>query len=271
MVAMTQQPPSAVESYPEFYPDVIAAGGLAAALAQVAADQGLTLGAPTPAPEGSPGDVRFPALIPGRADLTVSARRRRRSFRLENNESGIAHARGYTADLTEVARAVAAWFAGSDPRGMKAAAPFIELPLMAEARATGSAESVVETNWQLRRDAWRRLKEFKPDDWCEPGALTAQRDLIDAAYAEPRLRRLYAMTSHFNLWFSQCTDSPFARVGAVIEPRSDGSYGVWMRQHRDEGESFDTPHAAVARAAELLPPDCGGAVLGTAADVPAQR
>jgi hypothetical protein len=36
--------------------------------------------------------------------------------------------------------------------------------------------------------------------------------------------------------------------------------------HRNESEYFDTAQAAVARAAEFLPPDCGAAVLGSVVD-----
>ena len=36
--------------------------------------------------------------------------------------------------------------------------------------------------------------------------------------------------------------------------------------HRDESEYFDTAQAAVARAADFLPPDRGAAFLGSVAD-----
>jgi hypothetical protein len=229
----------------------------------------LEIGPVEPAGDNFLADARISSALPGRADLTVTARRHRRLFRLDNHEPGIAHARGRTPDLADVARAAAAWFAGADPHAMKSAAAFIELPLAAEARATGSAQTVVEVNWQLRQEAWSRLREYQPDGWQEHATITALRALSGAAYAEPRLRRLYAVTSHCSLWFSQCTDPPFARAGAVIGPQNDGRYRVWRREQRDDGsELFDRPDAAAARAAELLPPDCGGAILGTAADLP---
>lgn len=263
---------SAIESHPELYADISAAGGLAAALTRTAAALGLDIGSVDSTGDGSPEDARIRSALPGRADLTITALRYRRLFSVDNHEPGVAHARGRTPDLAEVVKAAAAWYSGADPRRMKAAASFIDLPLMAEARATGSAERVVETNWLVRREAWHRLAQFKSGSWHEPVALAALRALFDAAYAEPRLRRLYVVTSHFNLWFSQCTDFPFARVGAVIAPQSDGRYRVRRWQHRDdEGEFFDAPEAAAARATELLPPDCGGAILGTAADPPARR
>jgi hypothetical protein len=258
---------SAIESHPEFYADIIEAGGLAVALTRAAADLGLEIGAVEPAREGSLADVRIAAALPGRADFTVTARRFRRSFSVDNHEYGVAHARGRTPDLAEVAKAAAAWSTGADPRGVKSAAPFIELPLMAEARASGSAHLVVEANWQRRREAWGRQWEFEPDGWREPAALTALRALFDAAYAQPRLRCLYAVTSYYSLWFSTCTDRPLTRVGAVIEPRGDGRYLVG--RCREESEYLDTPQAAATRAAEILPADCGPAILGTAIDIPA--
>lgn len=261
----------AIGSHPELYADVATAGGLAAALARTAAALGLEIGRVEPAEDGSPAHARIPSALPGRADLTITARRHRRLFSLDNHESGIAHARGRTADLADVARAAAAWFAGADPHAMKSVAAFIELPVAAEARATGSAHTVVEVNWRLRREMWGRLREYYPDGWREPATITALRALLDVAHAEPRLRRLYAVTSHHNLWFSQCTDFPFARVGAVIEPRKDGTYLVLKgRRHDDESELFAAPDAAAAHVADLLPPGCGGAVLGTAADLSAR-
>jgi len=54
----------------------------------------------------------------------------------------------------------------------------------------------------------------------------------------------------------------------VVEPQGVGRYLV--RRRGDDGEHLDTPRAAAARAAELLPDDCGTAVLGVAADIPAK-
>jgi hypothetical protein len=53
----------------------------------------------------------------------------------------------------------------------------------------------------------------------------------------------------------------------VVELQGAGRHLV--RRRGDDGEYLDTPQAAAARAAELLPDDCGSAVLGTAADMPA--
>jgi hypothetical protein len=257
---------SAIEAHPEFYADITAAGGLALALTRAAEGLDLQIGTPETVRDGSLSDVRIPAALPGRADFTVTARRYRRLFSVDNHECGIAHARGRTPDLGEVARAAAAWFAGADPRGMNSAAPFIELPLQAEARASGSAQAVVEANWQGKREAWGRRWEYRPDGWREPTAVTGLRALLDAACAQPRLRHLYAVTSHYILWFSRCTDHPYARVGAAIEPQNDGRYRVW--RHRDESEYHDTAQAAVTRAADFLPHDCGTTILGTTDDVP---
>ena len=258
-----------IETHPEFYADIIAAGGLAAAMARTAAALGLEIGSIEPAGDGSTADVQIPSAVPGRADLTITARGVRRLFLLDNHEPGIAHARGVTSDLAEVVRAAAAWFDGADPHAMKSAAAFVELPLAAEARASGSAQTVVEVNWQLRRERWSRQWEYRPDGWQEPAIVTALRALLDAAYAEPRLRRLYAVTSHCNLWFSQCADFPFARVSSITEPGTDGRYRVFRGRNRDDGyDLFDAPDAAAEFVAERLPPDCGHAVLGTAAELP---
>lgn len=259
---------STIESHPEFYADIVAAGGLAESMAQTADALGLEIGPVEPVPYSR---VRFqmPSALPGRAALTITARGDRRLFSVDNHEPGVACARGRTPDLAEVVRAAAAWFAGGDPHAMKSAAAFIALPLAAEARASGSAQTIVEVNWQLRREWWSRQWEHHPDGWREPRMLTALRALLDAAYAEPRLRRLYAVTSHYNLWFSQCTDFPFARVSAIIEPGTDGRYRILRGKYRDDGHDlFDAPDAAARCVAERLPPTCGDTILGTAADLP---
>src|SRR5579872_2893074 len=172
------RPVDAVELHPACYADVIAAGGLVAALTQEAARLGLDIGTPETPPEGWLADVRIPAALPGRADFTISARRYRRLFSVDNHESGIARARGRTSDLAEVARAAAAWFAGADPHGMSSAAAFIELPVMAEVRATGSAQDVVEANWRMKREAWSLKWEYEPEGWHEPTAMTGLRALL---------------------------------------------------------------------------------------------
>lgn len=264
-------PTDRITARPELYSDIIAAGGLAVALSRVAADLGLEIGVVEPRRPSSPADARIASPRPGTAHLTVTAITMRRLFRVENNKTGIDCARGYTSELSEIVKAAAAWHSGADPRGMKAAADFIELPLLAEARAAGSAESIVELRWRQKRESWAvGHRRYKPDTWREPTLFTGLRSLLDAVMDVPELRCLYGVTSHFNLWFSACTEIPLAPVGAIIVPQPDGGYRVLPRlgHHQSgDGEYFDTPQAALARAADLLPENTGAAIFGTAADL----
>ena len=57
---------------------------------------------------------------------------------------------------------------------------------------TGSAEALVEAGWQIVRDDGRVRVE-----------------LLEAAYAEPRLRRLFPWTGMGELHFSRCSEWPW--------------------------------------------------------------
>ncbi|HEV2635358.1 MAG TPA: hypothetical protein VGX23_09450 [Actinocrinis sp.] len=164
-----------LESEPELYPDVVADDGLAAAMKRIAAASGLTLGEVEDVHYPHLPGIRFGATVPGRERLTVEALMIERRFLVDNTMTGVAHARGYTSDLADVVRAAAAWHAGADPRGMQAVAAFIDLPLVAEARATGSAELVVEAVWQSRMMFSRRLMERHSDGRRERTAVRSRR------------------------------------------------------------------------------------------------
>ncbi|MEU4220785.1 DUF6193 family natural product biosynthesis protein [Actinoplanes sp. NPDC026623] len=95
--------------------------------------------------------------------------------------------------------------------------------------------------------------------------------LIEAAYAEPRLRALFPFHSHRSLNFSRCTGFPYTHDVPVITPVA-GRYRVtgWEtrspRGPADIGETGD-PRDAVALVVANLPPGCGPAVAGTADDL----
>jgi hypothetical protein len=260
---------------PDWYPEAVTPEGIAAELTRVAAELGLEIGTVVPVVGGPATEVRIVSPLPSRADASVGVLRTLRCFRFDNNESDVRKASGRTSDLGGVAYAVAAWSAGAGPRGIKAAAPFVNLPEMAEARATGSAELVVEANWRARRHHHQLYRDLKVQGGARaPVMLEGLLTLFEAVEDEPRLRCLFGATSHYNLWFSRCTDFPFAKVGPIILPLPDARFEIRARRSGvlapgDGGAEYaDTARAAIARAAELVPEDCGPAVLGTAADVP---
>jgi Family of unknown function (DUF6193) len=257
----------------EWYPDAVTPEGVAAELTRVAAELGLEIGTVEPVSSERRTEVRVVSSIPGRVDASVAVMRSSRCFRFDNNESGVRNAQGRTSDLGAIAHAVAAWCAGADPRGMQAAASFVRLPEMAEARATGSAELVVAANWRTRRDKAQSYRDLEVQAGQRVAVvLQGLLALFDAVDDEPKLRCLFGGTSHHNLWFSRCTDIPFAKIGSTIAPLPDRRFEIWPYRNghsaRDEAVVADTARAAVAYAAKLVPDDCGSAIIGTAADVP---
>ncbi|MET9933023.1 MULTISPECIES: DUF6193 family natural product biosynthesis protein [unclassified Streptomyces] len=77
-----------------------------------------------------------------------------------------------------------------------------------------------------------------------------------AAYAQPVLRRLMPVHSHFDLWFSTSAEEPRkTRVGYGIRPYDEGLYGVWNR--REPIARTETPEEAVALVVAALPEGLG--------------
>nr|WP_255519135.1 DUF6193 family natural product biosynthesis protein [Kitasatospora sp. SID7827] len=98
-------------------------------------------------------------------------------------------------------------------------------------------------HWRLRLQGLGHGRHPGPDRVLE---------LWRAAFAEPRLRRLYPISSHHNLWFSTGLGPPYESVGLLIVPHSDGTYEV--RYHRGSSavaEALPEP-VAVATAAEAV-------------------
>ncbi|MEV6881313.1 DUF6193 family natural product biosynthesis protein [Streptomyces sp. NPDC051135] len=82
-----------------------------------------------------------------------------------------------------------------------------------------------ESEWQHLRTQASEL----PYPWAP-----ACRELIEAAYAEPELRRLYPFTSHWVLRFSTTTRPELTLTGPCLMAENDGTYGV--------GTGFLTPN-----------------------------
>ena len=70
-------------------------------------------------------------------------------------------------------------------------------------------QDIVEAGWQGVRDDGRVRKE-----------------LIDAAYAEPRLRQLFPWTGMAELRFSRCTDKRWTWDIPYVQPAEGGGYWV---------------------------------------------
>lgn len=235
------------ESYARLYPEIGQAGSLRAAM-QTALDQagnGLTA-----LLTSSPGWWDC-ATRTGEGDrhVNTAAASEEHLFLMDFWDRGVMMARATMGDLSAAAQAVGLWQAGSRLHELRADCPFVQYGPLAEAHERGEA---VEATWAMYRTTTARH---------------VNHDLIEAAYAQPRLRALYPFHSHRTLNFSRCTGYPYTHDTPVIDPRPDGTYRVVWWRDRPAITEADNPHDAAALVVAHLPDDCGPAVAGTADDL----
>ncbi|MFD9078302.1 DUF6193 family natural product biosynthesis protein [Streptomyces erythrochromogenes] len=235
----------------DLYPELAAAGSLAAALERLAGDLGVDL-AVVPGDWGALVSAGIAASVPGRQPLSVHIGAESRWFGVSGWSQGIELITGSTADLADVVRAGVAWGQGGSLRELRAELPFLHSGERAEAYDRGPA-AVVELQWRsMRREA------AEAPDFPEFGAL------VEAAHAERRLRELYVFSSHWTLGFSSCTGFPFQDEVAIAPSRGGSPYRVLKHPHADAIGEAVTAEGAVALAVSLLPAGLGPAVTGTA-------
>ncbi|MFI0960736.1 DUF6193 family natural product biosynthesis protein [Streptomyces sp. NPDC021080] len=122
---------------------------------------------------------------------------------------------------------------------------------MAAARGRGPAD-VVEAHWQSIRLSWRwihAVHQIRSPERPFPGIVP----LLEAAAAQPRLRRLRPFTSHFALHFSSSTSYPWTVQAGSIEPLFNGRFKVRRRSPTAVIGEVETAEEAVALLLELLP------------------
>ncbi|MEU6557137.1 DUF6193 family natural product biosynthesis protein [Streptomyces sp. NPDC046915] len=122
---------------------------------------------------------------------------------------------------------------------------------MAAARSRGPAD-VVEAHWQSLQLSWQwrhAVHEISSPGRPYPGIVP----LLEAAAAQPRLRRLFPFTSHFALLFSSSTSYPWAVQAGPIEPLYNGRFKVCRRGPFAVIDDVETAEEAVALVLELLP------------------
>ncbi|MFF4763323.1 DUF6193 family natural product biosynthesis protein [Streptomyces sp. NPDC001292] len=120
--------------------------------------------------------------------------------------------------------------------------------------ASGQGEATVEAGWRAVRVDGR-----------------VDVELIDAAYAKPRLRQLFPWTGTAELHVSRCTGHPWTCDIPYIQPALGGGYQV-SGPLRDEtvGPAATAAHA-VAMVVERLPSGCGPAFVGNPKELPAHQ
>jgi hypothetical protein len=135
------------------------------------------------------------------------------------------------------------------------------LPDMAAARSLGPA-GVVEARWQSIRLGWQwryAVHQIRSPGCAYPGIVP----LLEAAAAQPRLRRLYPFTSHFALLFSSSTSYPWTLQAGWIEPLDNGRFKVGRSSPSAVIGEFRTAEEAVAVVLELLPTDFEPVIVGS--------
>jgi hypothetical protein len=175
-----------------------------------------------------------------------------RWFLMEFWERGVRMAHGKTTDLLAAAGSTGLWQSGATLRDLQATWPFVKYGDLAEAYEQGNPVEV----------KWMGLRQNTSEN---------DRDLIEAVYAQPRLRTLFPFTSHRALLLSRCTRYPFAADLPVIVPLTTGRYKViWPSgSPYGSGEIDEVGSSADAAAivAAHLPADYGPAIDGTADDL----
>ncbi|MFD0339867.1 DUF6193 family natural product biosynthesis protein [Streptomyces sp. NPDC127117] len=249
--AVTTHPHPAV-----LYPDVAARGSLAAALQAVAEECGFAVSVTSP--DSSPlSHAAAESGLPYRKALIVSSwvAERRWSVRGEEPFEGSAVIRGDTDDLAQVAGAARAWQDGVALGDIRQAAPFVRL--------TGRFEVPEPDPVRLTESEWQRMRT-EAGEQDRP----AYQALIEAAYAEPVLRRLYPFTSHWTLRFSTTTRPNLTLIGpCLLADRVEQGYTV-SKGFTGTGLPAEaaTAQEAVAAAVRHLPEDPGPVTFGAIRD-----
>jgi hypothetical protein len=113
---------------------------------------------------------------------------------------------------------------------------------------------IVKAGWQAVRDDGR----VRPD-------------LLQAAYAQPRLRQLFPWTGMGELHFSRCTDQPWTWDTPFVLPDADGTYLVCGPYRNQIVGPAATAREAIDMVVQRLPPGCGPAFVGTARELTAHE
>ncbi len=235
---------------PDLYPDLAATGTLAVALQRVAVELAVDVNV---APDGWGTSVSAvsPPPVPFRRPLSVALGAEERVFLLWGRSRGVELISGSTTDLRDVVLAAVAWGEGRSLSELHELFPFMSSDERAKAHERGPA-AVVDLQWRLLREQAAGEPGFP-----EFGLL------VEAAYAEPRLRRLSAFSSHWTLGFSASTGRSSKVEVAVVPARNGRPYRVQEFLH-DGGVigEVETADEAVALATAHLPVGLGPAVAG---------
>jgi Family of unknown function (DUF6193) len=226
------------------YPDLIAAGGLDAALSASLLEVGSALTA-----SRLNGNIRFVAysrVNRGNRSSQVYLAANERLFTFDFWSEGVLVANGKTPDIIETARAIDAWVANDCSLEKLSAFTFVTL----------TKQALSHENGTLTEEVWKSYLGTIADDLPELERFVA------LAAQVPQLRQLFPYTSMNRFCFSRCTGYPYTSDTPIVEPQPDGQYVV----RACDGSVIGKGPASVAVQLVIghLPTNCGAAVRGTA-------
>ncbi|MBT2234440.1 DUF6193 family natural product biosynthesis protein [Nonomuraea sp. NEAU-A123] len=190
----------------------------------------------------------------GREPYSINIGSVERWFIIEAWCQGVRLISGSTPDLAEIARGTDAWRNGARLCEIQREAPFIQVSELAKAHERGPADAVT-VKWRLLRES------------VQESPIQGVLPLVEAAYAEPKLRQLYPFTSHWSLHFTTCTGYPFSWDAPFVDPMGDGRYRVCGPSRGIVIGEADTAEEAIAMVVGGLPADSGPAFADTANDL----
>ncbi|KAB2388655.1 DUF6193 family natural product biosynthesis protein [Actinomadura montaniterrae] len=234
---MSHEPDPAI-----LYPDVAAHGSLAAALQSAAADQGMSL--PLAVTPSDPlRHATITSVVPYRHSSYVAAWHHEQRWGIWGSSNGRLMICGNTNDLRELPRVIHGWAEGAGLDEIGQAAPFDLLVGRFEVPDNNPAD-VIASEWQ-----WH-LKDAVDAGWPQYQAL------VETAFAEPKLRRLFPFTSHWALGFSTTPDDLFSPPFVSIDsPWGTGDYTIREWWNGPALHHVATPAEAIAIAVNRIPAD----------------
>jgi Family of unknown function (DUF6193) len=120
--------------------------------------------------------------------------------------------------------------------------------------ADAAGDGAVEVGWQRVRDDGR-----------------VRTELLEVAYAEPRLRQLFPWTGMGELHFSRCTEQRWTWDIPYIQPAAGGTFWVSGPLRTQTVGPALTAREAIAMVVQRLPAGCGPAFLGTPEELAAHE
>ncbi|MCL4295874.1 MAG: hypothetical protein KJ077_09115 [Anaerolineae bacterium] len=245
----------------EFYPDLVAAGGLPLALKNALDGFGQIL------PVNTVTDVNF---IPyaraeeGSRFSQVYIAAGKRLFLFDFWSQGVVFAHGESNNLSDVAQAIYIWI--KEKASIETMQNRFNFFVPTEAGKAHEAGTIVEHQWQGLLTRWKEEEKHIPKSYPSP------RPLIEAAMQRPELRQLYPFTSLNRLCFSRTTGYPFTHDCPQAEPLGNGKFRGYSAQFNNEQKYYEiigegTAEEVIEMLVNHLPADCGPAINGTADDL----